>query len=87
MTQEEIFEKLKQTLEETFEIEPDLITMDSRLGEDLDIDSIDAIDLLAQLRPMIGRRKINPKDFYAMRTVGDVVRGIEELIKTPESPQ
>lgn len=87
MTQEEIFEKLKQTLEETFEIEPETITMDSRLGEDLDIDSIDAIDLLAQLRPLIGRRKINPKDFYMMRTVGDVVRGIEELIKTPESPQ
>lgn len=87
MTQKEIFEKLKLTLEETFEIDPETITMEAKLNEDLDIDSIDAIDLLAQLRPLIGRRKINPKDFYTMRTVGDVVRGIEELLKTPESPQ
>ena len=87
MTQEEIFEKLKLTLEETFEIDPETITMEAKLNEDLDIDSIDAIDLLAQLRPLIGRRKINPKDFYTMRTVGDVVRGLAELLKTPESPQ
>lgn len=85
MNQQEIFDKLKKTLEETFEIAPEKITMQAKLNEDLDIDSIDAIDLLAQLRPLIGQRKIIPKDFYNMRTVGDVVKGIEKLLQTPEN--
>ncbi len=86
MTQQEIFEKLRDTLSETFEVDPKTITMQTRLYEDLDIDSIDAVDLLVQLRPLVGKRTLNPKDFFTMRTVGDVVVGLEKLLQTPENP-
>ena len=59
VTKEEIFEKLQTALNETFEIAPERITREARLMEDLEIDSIDAIDLLVQLKPMLGKRKID----------------------------
>ncbi len=53
--------------------------------EDLEIDSIDAIDLLVQLKPLLGKRKIDPSYFYKMRTVGDVVDGLYDLLTQPEA--
>ena len=64
MTQEEIFERIRDVLSETFEIAPEKITMQAKLLEDLDIDSIDAIDLLVQLRPMLGNASIDSKYFH-----------------------
>jgi len=82
VTKEEIFEKLQS---ETFEIAPEKITREARLMEDLEIDSIDAIDLLVQLKPLLGKRKIDPSYFYKMRTVGDVVDGLHDLLTKPEA--
>ena len=79
VTKEEIFEKLQSALNETFEIAPEKITREARLMEDLEIDSIDAIDLLVQLKPLLGKRKIDPSYFYKMRTVGDVVDGLKPI--------
>lgn len=84
ITKEQIFEKLQTALHEMFEIELDKITLEARLMEDLEIDSIDAIDLLVQLKPLLGKRKIDPSYFYKMRTVGDVVDGLYELLIKPE---
>ena len=84
ITKEQIFEKLQTALHETFEIELDKITLEARLMEDLEIDSIDAIDLLVQLKPLLGKHKIDPSYFYKMRTVGDVVDGLYELLIKPE---
>lgn len=81
MTNDEIFEKLRDVLSESFELERDGITRESRLMEDLEIDSIDAIDLLVQLRPMLGNAQIDPKYLRDMRTVGDVADGLEKLMK------
>ena len=80
MTQEEIFERIRDVLSETFEIAPEKITIQPKLLEDLDIDSIDAIDLLVQLRPMLGNASIDSKYFHNMRTIEDVVVGLEKLI-------
>lgn len=77
-TQKEIFDQLKQILIDTFEIEADAITMEAELYEDLDIDSIDAVDLVVQLRELTGQ-KIKPEDFRTVRTVSDVVEAIEAL--------
>jgi acyl carrier protein len=54
------------------------ITPDARLGEDLEIDSIDAVDLIERVRRVIGR-KVTPEDFRSVRTVGDLVQAIERL--------
>ena len=53
MTKDDIFARIVDILQQTFDIEPARITRESRLGEDLDIDSIDAVDLIVQLKPLV----------------------------------
>lgn len=71
-TPEEIHLTLRQLMSEMFELAPEDINLDASLSEDLDIDSIDAVDLMVRLRSIIGKR-INPEDFKNARTIQDVV--------------
>ncbi len=77
-----VFDTLKSTLVEQFELDPAKITPDARLFEDLDLDSIDAVDLIIKLQELT-RRKVSPEEFKGVRTVGDVQRVIEKLLSTP----
>jgi acyl carrier protein len=81
-SREEILEYLRGVLVELFELEPAQIVPDANLYSDLDIDSIDAVDLILKLKEITGR-KIQPHTFKHVRTVGDVVDAIEALIATP----
>lgn len=63
---------------ELFELEPSQLTMDARLYDDLDIDSIDTIDLLIELKKIIGK-DIDPQAFKSARTIEDVVDVIASL--------
>ncbi|TNF68911.1 MAG: acyl carrier protein [Gammaproteobacteria bacterium] len=78
-TQEQIFNELKKMFEKLFEIEPEDVTLESRLYEDLDLDSIDAVDLIVQLQE-VTKRKFNPEEFKSVRTVADVVSVIEQVL-------
>ena len=71
-TKEEILEKLKAVLEELFEVEPSDVELSSHLYNDLDLDSIDAVDLVIKLKDVTGKMA-SPEEFKAARTVGDVV--------------
>lgn len=82
MATPDVFETLKNTLVEQFEIDPAKITPDARLLEDLDLDSIDAVDMIIKLQEITGR-KVSPEDFKGVRTVGDVQRVIEKLLAAP----
>ncbi|MBQ4487733.1 MAG: acyl carrier protein [Ruminobacter sp.] len=75
MTETEIFNELKRIMSENFEIEADSITMDSNIVQDLDLDSIDAIDLIAEIQKILNCR-FNAEDFKAVKTVGDIVRTV-----------
>lgn len=79
MQTQDIFQTLKDTLVEQFELDPAKITPDARLYEDLDLDSIDAVDMVIKLQEMTGT-KVSPEDFKEVRTVGDVQRVIEKLL-------
>jgi len=76
---EEIFEVLKTYLMEDFEIEAGSVTLDADLAEDLDLDSIDAVDLVVKFQKLIGKR-IPAEEFKTVRTVGDVVERVYENI-------
>ncbi|MBK7277035.1 MAG: acyl carrier protein [Betaproteobacteria bacterium] len=78
MIQEELLQKVIETIAEAFEIDPGTIQPASRLNEDLDIDSIDAVDLLIRLKPLAGRR-LQPETFKSVRTVQDVVDALHAL--------
>ena len=78
-SQEEIFEKLKTILVDDFEIAPEKLTLDANLFEDLELDSIDAVDFAVKLQEFT-EKKISPENFKQIRTVNDVVLAIEELL-------
>lgn len=78
-SQEEIFEKLKTILTDDFEIAPEKLTLDANLFEDLELDSIDAVDLAVKLQEFT-EKKISPENFKQIRSVNDVVLAIEELL-------
>ena len=78
-SQEEIFEKLKTILTDDFEIAPEKLTLDANLFEDLELDSIDAVDLAVKLQEFT-EKKISPENFKQIKTVNDVVLAIEELL-------
>lgn len=77
---QEIFEQLRKVLNELFEIEPSQVTLEAHLYDDLEIDSIDTIDLILRLKELTGR-KIQPDQFRHVRTVGDAVNAIHALVQ------
>lgn len=78
-SREEIYQVLTDILVEEFEVERDDLSTDAHLYQDLDLDSIDAVDLVVKLKDITGK-KIEPEAFKAVRTVGDVVDEIEKLM-------
>ena len=79
-TREEILNKLTEILVEDFEISEDLIKPEANLFEDLELDSIDAVDLAVKLQYFTDK-KIAPENSKKIRTIDDVVNAIEELLK------
>lgn len=78
-SKDQIYAFLHENLVELFEIEASAITPEALLFDDLDIDSIDAVDLTVKLKEFTGRR-IQPSDFKQVRTVQDVVDAVFELL-------
>ena len=72
------FSRLAELLVNEFDIDPEAITEDAELAADLDIDSIDAIDMIVRLKEITGK-KVPPERFQEVRTVGDIVRVLQTL--------
>lgn len=78
-SREEIYQVLTDILVEEFEVEAADLSAEAHLYQDLDLDSIDAVDLVVKLKDITGK-KIDPEAFKSVRTVGDVVDEIEKLM-------
>ena len=78
-SEEDIYQKIVSVLEELFEINAQQISLQARLYEDLDLDSIDAVDLIIELKNITGK-KIQPDNFKSVRTVQDVVDAVIKLL-------
>lgn len=76
---DEILELIKDMMLELFEIEKESVTLDMRLYEDLDFDSIDAIDMIVKLEKITGKT-MKADDFKTARTVNDVVETVHKVI-------
>ena len=77
---DDIFPLVRDILVEMFELEPEQIQPATRVYEDLDIDSIDAVDIVVKLKEVTGR-KVKPEDFKTVRTIDDVVRAVQNLLE------
>ena len=80
LNKDAVFATLKEILVSEFELEPDSISPEKRLDEDLKLDSLDAIDLLMGLNDHIGE-KVDPALFKNARTLQDVVELVYPLWK------
>ena len=81
-TKEDILTKLREILVDSFQLEPGKITLETHLFTDLDLDSIDAVELAIQLQAFTGRR-VKAEVFKHVRTVNDVVETVHEMLQNP----
>ena len=81
MDKQEIYLQIQALLVKLFELDVDDIKPESRLYEELELDSIDAVDLVVHLQKPTGK-KIKPEMFKSVRTVQDVVDAIDALLKS-----
>lgn len=83
MTKQEIFDYLLSILRDNTEIDTSNVKPESRLNEDLNMDSIDAIDLIVSLKPIFDGKRMSPDVFKSVRTVQDVVDAVYGLLNGP----
>ncbi|VVO51273.1 acyl carrier protein [Pseudomonas silesiensis] len=78
-TREAIFITLRDAMVELFELDPERVSLESNLYQDLEIDSIDAVDLIDHIKRQTGK-KIAAEEFKSVRTVSDVVEAVYRLV-------
>ena len=78
MDKDALYEKIKAILVDQFDVEEEIVTLDANLYEELQIDSIDAVDLLVQIKELTGV-KIAPDVFREIRTIKDVLNALPSL--------
>jgi acyl carrier protein len=79
MSKQEILVHIRSAMVELFEMEPEAIKLEAHLIDDLDLDSIDAIDMAARLQQITGRR-VPEEALKSIRTVADVVDLVHEQL-------
>jgi acyl carrier protein len=79
MSKEEIFLRIKEILNTEFEIDENLINKETKLYADLELDSIDAVDLMVKMKEYV-KDKIEPEQFKKAVTIQDVVDILYPLI-------
>jgi acyl carrier protein len=78
MDSELLFCKIKEILVDQLEVDESIVTLDANLYEELEIDSIDAVDLMVQIKELTGK-KIPPEQFKDIRTISDVIQVLATL--------
>lgn len=78
MSKEELCVWVIDLLADMFELDKSQITLQSNLYADLDIDSIDAVDLAVKLKQLTGKR-LQPEVFKTIRTISDVVEALTNM--------
>lgn len=83
MTDREIFDRVKQILVDEFEVDSAVVTMDSNMYSELELDSLDSVDLIVALENEFEfkiNRAEDEENLRALRTVGDVIRFIQSKL-------
>jgi acyl carrier protein len=75
MSSEQLFDWVANLLAEMFELDRSSMRLQSNLYLDLDIDSIDAVDLAVKLTQLTGKR-LAPEKFRTIRTIADIVAAL-----------
>ena len=76
MSNEEIFQTMKDLVAEQFAMEPDEVTMETSFEEDLGADSVDLVDLVMAMEEEFEIGETQEEDLSGLKTVGDAVNYI-----------
>ncbi|MEC7183623.1 MAG: acyl carrier protein [Bdellovibrionota bacterium] len=85
MEKADVIEKINHTFIENFEIEPEKLTKETKLFEDLELDSLDAVDMIVHMEQNLGI-KVDIQKFSTVRTLDDVYLMAYELY-SEKNPQ
>ena len=77
-SKQETLAHLKSVLIELFEIEEERLVPQAKLYDDLDIDSIDTVDLLIELKKFVNS-EIDSEAFIDAKTIDDVAEIISKM--------
>lgn len=86
MSKDEIFNILKTALVELFELDEAKIVLEAKIYEDLEIDSIDAIDLVDYIKKKTGHR-MEAGDFKEVRTLQDIVTVVHKQLSNAKNAE
>lgn len=81
MKKDELLKQIRDTLAAEFGCDAAKVVPEARFFEDLDLDSIDAVDLIVRLRNE-HRIDVSPDDFKSIRTIGDLIDVLERLTES-----
>lgn len=81
LSKEAIYKLAAEKVIALFEVEQSQLRLDAKLYDDLDIDSIDAVDLLIEIKQAL-QLDLRPEQFKGASTLGDMV----EIIFNQQSP-
>jgi acyl carrier protein len=87
LTEQEIVETVNEIFGEVFELNAARLTPDAKLFDDLGLDSLDAVDLVANLQDRFNVMLRNDERVRAVRTLADVYALVNNLQNELENEQ
>ena len=73
-----VFDKVKDIIVDQLDVDGDEVTLEASITEDLGADSLDVVDLIMSLEEEFDI-KIPDEEVENVKTVGDIVKFIEEI--------
>lgn len=80
MEKQELITRVNEVMVEGFELDPQELKPEAKIVDDLELDSLDAIDMLVYLEEKINI-KVDPERFRQVRTLNDVYDVVDEVLK------
>ncbi len=81
MGNESIIQLVNQIFVEKFELDAAALTPEKRLFEDLELDSLDIVDLVTGLQHTFGIPLRDNKELLQIRTLGDIYNLFEKIVQ------
>ncbi|MEY3431836.1 MAG: hypothetical protein RIS53_734 [Bacillota bacterium] len=75
-----VLEKIREVVAKKFKVQPDKVNITTRLREDLNVDSLDAVELIMELEDTF-KVKIADDEAQKLKTIGDIVNFIKPKVK------
>ena len=86
MTKQEIIEKTNTFLVDEYEKDPALLTPETRFREDLELNSLDYMDLMVTVKRVFGILPA-PAEMNLVATLGDFYDFIEQKLSEPSTDE